>query len=234
MHRPRSPASPSRLIAALALAAATSGHAEVGVTVGVDSDARYRGVSLSDSKPSARVTVNDDLADRWYVGASATSARVGATGDSAVQWLGYAGWTKPIGDGRHLELGIDASHFAGVSGYDFVEGYAGLLAEGWSTRIYFAPDYWGRHVRVAYAELDARVPVSARGRLFGHVGALLPLGGAHGDANRPRGDAALGVGATLGRWDLRLAWVAASADGPYPAVYAGHRQAVVAGVSLSF
>jgi uncharacterized protein (TIGR02001 family) len=221
-------------IAALALLAATASHAQLGAAIGVDSDYRYRGVSLSNSQPSGRISVTYDEPGRWYAGASAIRASVGTTNERDVQLLGYAGWTAPLDAGRHLEFGFDASHFAGTSGYDFVEGYAGLLGERWSTRLYFAPNYYGQHVQVVYAEFDAQVALHTRGRLFAHVGALLPLAGAHGDAGKVRGDVAVGVGATFGEWDLRLAWVAASSGGPYPAVYTGRRATAVAGISLSF
>jgi uncharacterized protein (TIGR02001 family) len=221
-------------IAALALLAAAASQAQIGATIGADTDYRYRGVSLSGSEPSARIAVTYDDPGRWYAGASAISAKVGSTNDGDVHLLGYAGWTTPIDAGHHLELGIDASHFAGASGYDFVEGYAGLLGERWSTRLYFAPDYYGQHVRILYAELDAHVAIKETSRLFAHVGVLLPLAGAHGDADKARGDITLGAGAALGNWDLHVAWVGATRGGPYPAVYTGRSSAVVAGVSLFF
>ncbi|HEY2190661.1 MAG TPA: TorF family putative porin, partial [Caldimonas sp.] len=213
-------------IAALALFAAAACRAQVGATIGADTDYRYRGVSLSDSRPSAHVAVTYDDPGRWYAGASAISATVGTTNDRDVRLLGYAGWTTPIDAGRHLEFGVDASHFAGASGYDFVEGYAGLLGERWSTRLYFAPDYYGQHVRIVYSELDAHVAIKETGRLFVHVGALLPVAGAHGEADKVRGDITLGAGTALGDWDLHLAWVGATRGGPYPAVFTGRSSAV--------
>ena len=45
--------------------------------------------------------------------------------------------------------------------------------ERWSARLYWSPSYYGRKVQTAYVELDAHVPVAGRGRLFGHLGALV-------------------------------------------------------------
>jgi uncharacterized protein (TIGR02001 family) len=215
------------------LLCATAARAQLGATLAVDSDYRYRGVSLSNSQPSGRATLNYDAPERWYAGASLTRAAL-TTIDSYTQVLGYAGWSTPVGDGRDLELGIDASHFSGIPGYDFAEAYLGLLDQRWTARVYFAPDYYGRHVDVVYGELDVHVPLDERSRVFAHVGALLPVHGAAGDADRARLDLSVGAGITWRGWDFHAAGVAASSGGPYPAVYTGRHAALVVGVSLSF
>jgi uncharacterized protein (TIGR02001 family) len=222
--------------AALAVAAlllATAARAQLGATVAVDSDYRYRGVSLSDSRPSGRATLNYDAPERWYAGASLTRAAL-TTIDSYTQVLGYAGWSTPIGDGRDVELGVDASHFIGISGYDFAEAYLGLLAQNWTARLYYAPDYYGRHVDVVYAELDVHVALDERSRVFAHAGALQPVRGAEGEAGRTRVDLSVGAGIVWRGWDLHVAAVGASHGGPYPAIFSGRSAALVVGASLSF
>jgi hypothetical protein len=140
----------------------------------------------------------------------------------------------PIGDGRNLELGVDASHFSGIAGYDFAEAYVGLLSDRWSTRFYIAPDYYGRNVPIAYAEIDAHVPVQEHARVFAHLGLLAPLRSEPGDAGKARADVSIGAGFVWASLDLHLAWVAASGGGPYPAVRDGQRATVVVGASISF
>ena len=207
-------------------------QAQLSTTIGIESDYRYRGVSLSNSEPSPRLTLNYDAPDRWYAGASAT--RVVIAGSTSTQLLGYAGWVSNAVEGRSFEIGIDGSHFAGVSGYDFAEAYVGLLADGWSARAYYAPSYYGRRVGVGYLELNAHAPVSEQVRVFAHLGALVPLRSGGGDAGQARGDISVGAGYVAGGWDLHLAAVAATRSGPYPAVYSGRRAAVVVGASFSF
>ncbi len=208
-------------------------HAQLGVSVAADSDYRFRGVSLSDSRPSLRMTLNVDAPDGWYAGASATRAAL-TQRDRYTQWLGYAGWVTRAVEGRSLEFGANVLHFAGNSTYDFAEAYAGLLAERWSARVYYAPDYFGRHVQTAYAELNGHLPLNEHARLFGHVGLLAALRGGNDDAGKARVDLRAGAGLVLRDWDLQLAWVAASRGGPYPAVYGGRRAAWVAGAAYSF
>jgi uncharacterized protein (TIGR02001 family) len=218
-------------VTSAALSAAT--QAQLGGSVGVDSDYRYRGVSLNASRPSPRLAISYDAPERWYAGASAT--RVALTRvNTQVQWSGYAGLTLPSSDDRNFEIGLQGSHFSGVSGYDFAEAYAGVLAEHWSARLYYAPKYYGRRTQAAYLELNAYPPIDRQARLFAHVGALVPLGGAADDAAKTRLDASVGAGLVLGRWDLHVAAVAATARGPYPAIYSGRRAALVVGASASF
>lgn len=219
------------------LSLSTGALAQLGASVAVDSDYRFRGVSLSESKPSLRLSLNYDAPDGWYAGASATRVEL-AQGDRYAQLLGYAGWVTPPVDGGRFEFGATYSHFTGDSTYDYAEAYAGLLAERWSARLYYAPDYFGRHVRTAYAEFNAHLLLNEHARLFGHVGVLAPLGRADrdgdGGARKARLDLRAGAALVLRDWELQFAWVAAARGGPYPAVYGGRRDAWVLGVSYSY
>jgi uncharacterized protein (TIGR02001 family) len=96
-----------RPAAVVALATLTAPvRAQVSGSVGLDSDYRYRGVSLSRSEPSARATVNYDAPERWYAGALATRAAL-TPSDTYTQLSGYAGWTTARADGRSFEIGVD-------------------------------------------------------------------------------------------------------------------------------
>ena len=215
------------------LLVAPAAHGQLTATIGVDSDYRYRGVSLSNSNPSPRLTVNFEGAERWYAGASATRARL-TEHDTYPQLTAYAGWLAAAFDRTSVEIGIVGSHFVGSAGYDFVEGYVGLLAREWSARVYLSPDYYGRNVVTAYVELNAHVPLDERARVFAHVGVLAPLQSMAGDAGKARGDVSVGAGVVVRGWDLHVAAIAASRGGPYPAVYNGRHATIVVGASLSF
>ena len=222
------------LAAAIALATvATSAQAQVTGSLAADSDYRYRGVSLSGSEPSARASVNYDAPERWYAGALLTRAAL-LPSDTYTQVSGYAGWTTARSDGPAFEIGLDGSHFAGASNYDFGEAYVGVLADRWSARASFSPDYYGQGTRTAYLEANLYPPLDRNLRLFAHVGALVPFGGATGDASKTRFDASVGVGLALGAWDLHVAATGASAGGPYPAVHSGRRATLVVGAAVFF
>jgi uncharacterized protein (TIGR02001 family) len=219
----------------IALLLGGTAQAQLGATFGIDSDYRFRGVSLSDSKPAWRVTLNHDFMSGAYVGVSATRVEL-ARDDHYSQLVGYAGYvTRPL-DGRSFEFGASFSHFTGDTSYDYLEAYAGLLAERWGLRVHYAPDYFGRGVRAAYVDATAHWPLNENFRVFGHVGALVPLAGRSfgPDDGRTRIDLRLGLGATAGSVDVQLAWVEATRGGPYPAVYGGRRSTWQLSALLSF
>jgi len=218
-------------LAALLLGSA-SVQAQLGASVAIDSDYRFRGVTLSESGPTARASFNYDAANGCYGGASATSVEI-AKGDRYIQVLGYAGCAVPAGVGRHVEAGLAFLHF-GDKEYDFAEGYVGVLAERWSGRVHLAPDYFGRHVSTVYAELDGHALLDEHFRLFGHVGAIVRIAGDGRGASRSRADLRLGIGWAMRGVDLQLAWLAATHGGPYPAVYDKRPTAWVASASYAF
>ena len=224
------------MLALGALALSTGARAQLGASVEAETDYRFRGLSLSGSHPSQRLTLNFDAANACYGGLSATGVALGHA-DRYVQWLGYAGCVRPWDSAHQFEIGANATHFSKDPDYDFVEAYAGLLAERWSARAYLSPDYFGRRVPTLYAEFNGHRMIDARWRLFGHLGGLAALdgaNGAHGEAGRARFDLRLGAGLALADWDLQLAWVGATPGGPYPAPPGSNRQAWVASLAVSF
>jgi uncharacterized protein (TIGR02001 family) len=220
-------------LAVLLLGPASAVQAQLGASLGIDSDYRFRGVTLSESGPAARASFNYDAANGCYGGASATRVEL-ARGDPYAQLLGYAGCAVPAGVGKHVEAGAAYLHFTGDSSYDFAEGYVGVLAERWGARVHFAPDYFGRNVSTVYAEFDVHTLLDEHFRVFGHIGAIFRTGGNGGGESRSRVDVRLGAGAVWRGLDLQISWLAASRGGPYPAVYDKARSAWVAGVSYSF
>jgi len=202
----------------------------------IDSDYRFRGVSLSDSRPSFQLVINYDAPSGWYAGVSATQVEP-ANGARYAQLLGYTGYVMPVDEGRSLEFGASYAHFTGEASYDYAEAYVGLLSQRWSLRLHLAPDYFGQNVRTAYLDAGAQWPVGEHASLFGHVGLLVPLGSQGGDdaeANRARADLRVGVDSVFGGLDLRVAWVAVSPGGPFPAAYGGARTAWVFSASYAF
>ena len=194
--------------------------------VGVDSDYRYRGVSLSDSQAEPA----PDAQLRRGRAAGTPAPRRRASNLTAQRQLHAAARLCRLVDAglreHELELGRRrAPTSPAISGYDFAEAYAGLLGERWSARLHFAPDYYGRHVadglRRAQRPPAARRTQPAASR---HFGALHPLHGAVGDADRTRGDVSLGAGSCCAPGTCTWPGSAATRGGPYPAVYGGAPQ----------
>jgi uncharacterized protein (TIGR02001 family) len=220
-------------------------RAQVGGSVLLESDQRFRGVSLSGGRPAARLTVAYDHPGGGYAGASATGVAFDA-GERRLALLGYLGYGGRMSNGLAWEAGGTYAHYAGDSRYDYGEAFAGLSGQRWSARLHHSPDYFGLGVRTVYAELGAGSPLGEAGRVFGHVGALVRLGGAPStagydraapDGGRVRYDARLGGAWRLLRaGEVQLAWVGGSGGegGFYPAAAGQGRSAVVLSTSYAF
>jgi uncharacterized protein (TIGR02001 family) len=220
-------------LCAILLTAPAAAVAQTGGSIAVTSDDRYRGVSLSDERPTLRLNVSHDAAGGWYVGASLASV---ALDPPRRQWqtLAYGGRAGKLGNGLGTEAGLLAVHFGADSRFDYHEWFAGISGGRWSTRLYVAPSYFGSGLRTAYAELNAGRPLSRSVRLSVHLGALVRIGGRAVDAERLHVDARAGIGWLHAPWDLQLDWLAGSRVGIYPVSYGHERGVVVLSASYAF
>lgn len=204
-------------------------QAQLGASLAVESDHRFRGVSLSDGQPDLQASLAWDHPSGWYAGASVSGAEI-ERGRRGLALLGQVGraWRDGLPGGLGGELGLSAAHFTASAGYDYTEAYAGLLGDGWSARLAASPDYFGRGTHSLYAEFEAVRSLTAQGRWrgFAHLGALQLSGGPPALA-RSRIDARIGFGLNLGEFDLQAAWVAASRVATYPAADETQRRRTV-------
>ena len=208
--------------------------AQLSGNVAVESDYRFRGVSLSNAKPTARLAANYDAATlRWYAGASAARVET-AFGERYIQLVPYAGYVLPIGLQGTLDVGATYSHFIGESADDYAEAFVGLVAERWNVRLFYSPNYFGRHVRTLYLDLGVHTPLSPAARLFAQAGVLTSLDSAGRGVSRARSDLRVGAGFAAGDMDLQLAWGASSRGGPNQTVYGGRRTGFTASASFFF
>ncbi len=199
-----------RIVVALAGALlAGNALAQVAAEAGIASDNIYRGVSLNAGAPAPVLDLSFDGSAGWYVGGSASAVRFYQQYHSSAQIVLDAGYARATAAGIAWEVGATTSDFPDFAFYNYTQMFAGLAADNWNARVYFAPDYFGRHLRTVYAEFDYAHALGERVRLLAHVGALQGLS-AQTRSNAPTVDASLGVGVKLRAVDVRLAWVARS------------------------
>jgi uncharacterized protein (TIGR02001 family) len=223
------------LIATL-LVAAASARADVGATVSVQTDARDRGLSYSNNRPSAQLGLAWDGVGGWYAGAQLARVRFNTERSSRLQV--YGGRVAELLPGLDGEVGAVAHSFGAVSHYDFQEVYAGLLGERWNLRLYHSPDYYGSRQSSLYGEFNLRWPLAQGVAALGHVGVLhgrgpqLPFLEPHGPT---RVDQRLGLSWHAGAGsELQLAWVSASRGGPYTWIDATRRHTAVLSAMMAF
>ena len=212
-------------------------NAQLGASLGVESDARFRGISLSDGRPDLRLSLAYDHASGVFAGVSLT--RVEFVPDrSSLQGLVDAGWAFRLTPDLGAEFGFTrtASASSDSRRYDYTELFAGLSSERWSLRAYYAPNYFGFDQATVYLEFDAHAPLTTRLRLFGHVGALTAVSGSDGgERQRTRGDVRVGLGFGLApSVDVQWAWVGATRGGPYVVEYSRRRSTWLLSALVSF
>jgi uncharacterized protein (TIGR02001 family) len=210
--------------------------AQLSASAAVASDYRFRGVSLSDERPSLNLNLAYDHPGGLYGGGSAIvedSRQGGVRMSGAIGYLGYArrtaaGLSWDVGV-SHQDLTVYAAQRYGLR---YTEAYVGVARGKVSARLSYSPDYFPGGGDALYASLDGAVKPAQDWRLFGHLGLLAPVGGsALAMPPRDRVDLRLGVARRFGRCELNLAWTMAM---PGPRQISQQRSAVVVGAAVFF
>ena len=131
-------------------------QAQWSASAGALSDFRFRGVSLSDRKPSLQVSGAYDHASGLFAGGQATTVDVGYDHErSRLLLLAYAGYARRLTDLWSVEAGglwysyPDNAH---TRESDFGEAFAGVTRGAWSARAFHSRDYLGQGSRSWYLQ----------------------------------------------------------------------------------
>jgi uncharacterized protein (TIGR02001 family) len=152
--------------------------AQVAVELGLQSDYRFRGYSLTDEDPVGTVVVNYDDPSGAYVGGSV----VGTFDDGEPQivalqgTLGYATRIAPL---LSVDAGFTRTEYTEyVFGRDahYTEFHLGLSSSNVTARVRYSPDYYRSDWETLYVELDAGVEVARDWFVNAHLGQLTFLG----------------------------------------------------------
>ncbi len=208
---------------------ATAAQAQVSGSIALVSDYRFRGVSLSDSRPALQGGLAYDRDGGWYGGAFASTVRFDEDAHDGLQLIAYAGRVLPLAGSVNWEAGIAYSAFSRHHDYDYPDLYAGIVTDAVSARIHYASGYFGQGAGAVYAEINGAQPMGERLRLVAHAG-VLRLGSAC-----CRSDIRAGVAFAAGGVNAELSVVTASAAYPaYPIPEGQRRSAVVLALNRSF
>jgi hypothetical protein len=144
------------------------------------------------------------------------------------------GYAQAMSSGLTWEAGATYSIFSNFTFWNYSETFVGLLSENWNARLYYSPNYFGRHERTLYAEFNYSHALGDRLRLLGHVGSL--QGSSRFANSNPRTlDASLGLGAKLGSVNMQLNWVTTNrASFLYPVAFADSRHEWVLSLAYSY
>ena len=227
------------VLAALSVSLAGPACAQLGASVSLDSDDRFRGLSLSDGRPTLSLNLAYDHASGLYAGVSSIAVDTARTGVEVLGYTGYAGYAARTKFGPSWDVGASNANVTtyryGRYAYNYSEVYAGLIGDHLSAHLYVSPNYLGEDVATAYVDLDGAIRPAPAWRLFGHVGVLAALDGRAGPGGERRQyDLRAGAAVTLKACEIQLAWTATSPDLVYPGGYHQRRNALVVGASYFF
>jgi uncharacterized protein (TIGR02001 family) len=199
------------LVGATIAACGSSATAQMSAAATIVSDDRFRGYSLSDSRPAAILDLSYDDPSGVY---GTLSGSLVASRYQGVQPLGVllnAGYAKRLKTGLTVDAGVTHSRYSKYSNRagdtSYTEVYAGLSGKLLTGRIYISPDYLERGS--VYGEINSSVPLGRNLSLSGHAGLLIPLSqSAYDEGYGKDFDWRFGIRRQLGAVSLQAAWTA--------------------------
>lgn len=217
-----------------------SATAQVVATLSAETDARYRGESVSDGRPAFDAAISFDTPLGFYGEATASGSPQPNAGLRLIGVEESFGYARRLASGAVLDVGFaDYERWRYETGdrYGFLdtEVYAGVRRWGVSAYLFYSPHYYAEGARALYAQVEAQRTLWGPWRVFGHVGVLTPLG-APVSLYGPTGeqpDGSIGVSRSFRSARAFLAWSAAPREAYAPA-FGPAGQAVVLGVAWGF
>ncbi len=223
------------------LCQAAPARAQLSLSAALESDYRFRGLSLSNGRPSLGLSVAYDHPSGAYAGASVIGQDTAHDGARLLGYMEYAGYAFHTGSGGPtFDVGADNENFSQYSGKAYAysgkpqdlhysEVYGGVSWRGFSSHLYYSPDYFKAGASTLYADIDGVWRPNDDWRLFAHAGALSPLAGGGG---RERYDLRFGVARAFRNSEAHVAW---SGYFPGPSTSTvSTRPGVVVGLSVFF
>ena len=215
----------SRIFQATALCLAllilsSAATAQVGASVSLDSDYRFRARSLSDGNPVATVAISYDDRSGAYTGAAATMALSGQKAGQLVSQSVYAGYARAISSHVDFDLGVSvyrytSAHSAGRREL-FGEVYIGATAGDIAAYVRYSPAYYGRAGPVVYVNIATNSEIAEATRFYTNAGLLIQASGAPTIGGRKmRYDLQTGLAREFGRLTVKAEVAIGGPDDDY-------------------
>jgi len=189
--------------------AAAPAHAEVGASVTLASQDRFRGYSVSGGYPAATFSLSYDDADGPYAEASVMAAGTPSHGIHRYRFEGNAGYAVRLARGPTIDAGIVHAEYSGyrIYGYKvaFTEIYAGAITGPISAHVRYAPEYFQRGVRTIYTDVEGSTPLTPQIRLNAHYGILFQTHGIREQAGRTTHDWRVGASTMIRKLNFEVA-----------------------------
>ena len=197
------------LLGVILVLSAVPAHAQIGASLTLASQDRFRGYSVSNGYPAAILSLSYDDVAGPYFEASVMAAGQPSEGIERYRFEENAGYALRIANGPTIDAGIVHADYSGYRIYGqtavFTEVYAGLIVKQLSAHIHYSPNYFQRGVATLYSDVDGAVPLTPAFRLNAHYGFLLQTKGPHEAAGRTARDWRVGAATDLHHLTFELA-----------------------------
>lgn len=225
-------------LGSLLLVSAMPAHTEIGATVTLASEDRFRGYSVSRGYPAATLSLSYDDAAGPYVEGSVMIAGNPSEGIRRSRFEANAGYAQRLKSGPTLDAGVMHAEYGGYRIYGaravFTEVYAGMISEYVSAHIHYSPRYFERGVSTFYAEADASGPLTPHIRLSGHYGLLFGVAGAPERVSGALPDWRIGAETDFRKLRFELALASRSRRRSFYGAAKKGRTALLASVAAAF
>jgi len=218
------------------ISSADPAAAQFAASLGINSDYRLRGYSLTNDHPAASVQFSYDHSSGLYANALGL-AELG-TDSRFLGVIASAGYAKRLSPSISIDAGVLRSQIRAAPGrrlgFEYTELYAGSYIGPVAARVSYSPDYRSRGQSTLYGELEAGFEPAARWRLSGHAGILVYLNsqGIY-DAGETHRDWRVSLARNFGAMEVHTAL-----SGGAPSSYYGYRLhkkvAFTVGSSIAF
>lgn len=215
---------------------AQAADAQVTGSIGLDSDYRLRGYSLSDGHPVASAQLTYDHPSGLYFSVSGLTE---ISNDSRfLGAIGNVGYAKRLNGNVTLDAGVLRSQigsaYGSELGFKYTEIYAGAYVGPVVGRLYYSPDYRTPGQSTLYGELEAGFEPASNWRVSGHVGMLTYLNSTrYWEAGETHRDWRVSVARQIGRVEVHTS-LSGSSPGSYYGGRSRNKAALTAGGSVSF
>jgi uncharacterized protein (TIGR02001 family) len=204
-----------RILAALGLlAAAAAANAEVSSTWTLTNDYDFRGASQSAKDPAVQASLDYAHESGFYVGAWASNVDFGDDVDIDYEVDLYTGFSGGDEEGLGWDVGLVYYAYPDDSDANYPEIYGKLNYGMFSGALFYSNDYVNSGDSAMYLSGDVSVPLPQNFSLTAHAGYSFGdfWDGEDGESSSDYIDWSVGVGYTVGHFDLGLKWVDTTLD----------------------
>jgi len=196
-----------RILAALGLlVAATAANAEVSSTWTLTNDYDFRGITQSAKDPAVQASLDFATDSGWYVGAWASNVDFGEDADINYEVDLYTGFSGGEEEGLGWDVGLVYYAYPDDSDANYPEIYGKISYNVFSGALFYSNDYVNSSENAMYVSGDVSVPLPSNFALTAHAGYSFGDFWDQGDGSDYI-DWSVGVGYTVGNFELGLKWV---------------------------